>query len=58
MKQSKIHKKPKDKNIYEISGFDNYTNHHNEREDAGTTPIPRFLQQETITIIKKREKSL
>jgi hypothetical protein len=46
MKQLKIHKKPKDRNIYDINGFSNYTEHHNERKDAGTTPLPTFLQRE------------
>jgi hypothetical protein len=51
MKQVKKHKQPKDKNIYDINGFDNYTEHHNERQDAGTIPVPKFLQN-NITIIK------
>jgi hypothetical protein len=58
MKQSKIHKTPKDKNIYDISGFSNYNNTHNERKDAGTIPIPTFLQQETKTIINYKENLL
>jgi hypothetical protein len=56
MKQPKIHKAKKDRNIYDISGFENYTNHHNERQDAGTTPIPKFLQKENAVIINKREE--
>jgi hypothetical protein len=46
MKQSKIHKTPKDKNIYDINGFENYTEHHNERQDAGKTL--RELREEAI----------
>jgi hypothetical protein len=58
MKQPKKHKTPKDKNIYDISGFENYTNTHNEREDAGTIPTPKFLQKENTTILNKMEKVL
>jgi hypothetical protein len=47
MKQSKIHKIPKDRNIYDISGFENYTEHHNERQDAGKTLRELKLEKET-----------
>jgi hypothetical protein len=59
MKQSKIHKTPKEAgNIYDINGFTNYTNHHNEREDAGTIPVPKFLQKETKIITNYKENLL
>jgi hypothetical protein len=55
MKQSKIHKKPTDKNIYDARGFENYTNHHNERKDAGTKPLPSFLKEKEIILINQKE---
>jgi hypothetical protein len=58
MKQPRIKKTPKDRNIYNINGFSNYTEHHNERKDAGTTPLPTFLQKETTTILNDKEKAV
>jgi hypothetical protein len=54
MKQYKIHKKPREKNIYEITGLGNYSHYHNEYKDAGTKPVPKFLQKENA-IINERE---
>jgi hypothetical protein len=55
MKNIKKHKKQNDKNIYDISGFDNYTEHHNKHKDAGTVPIPTFLQKNIDIIENKME---